>query len=168
MNYKDYISAWLTYGKHNKKSDCDCVDCRMQRELEMANPVFFTAADLARAREEGRFAERKRIFDAVCESRTIGVGTFAKVAKIIDEGAGMLKQIKVTNVCPTIATYTEEDIARAEEKGRREGVQGIKTGIMGTCETHIVRGGRTAILTDDIFRILDALLAEGKKEARDE
>lgn len=54
MKYQDYISEWLVYGKHNKKSACDCVACRMQRELEVANPVFYTAADLARAEEKGR------------------------------------------------------------------------------------------------------------------
>ena len=52
MKYRDYIRAWLVYGKHNKKTECNCIDCLMQRKLENANPVFFTAADLKAARLE--------------------------------------------------------------------------------------------------------------------
>lgn len=52
MKYKDYIKAWIDCGFHNQSNDCDCSDCRAQRELVDENPELFTAAEMKAARVE--------------------------------------------------------------------------------------------------------------------
>lgn len=70
MKYKDYIGAWIVYGRHNKKEDCDCADCRAQRELETENPDLFTAADLTAAEERGRREIADIVINAVLDIET--------------------------------------------------------------------------------------------------